>query len=58
MQENPIEYAQKITDLLANVTFASADAALKIARTLLDYRPTCASLEEATVRSPQADSEA
>ncbi len=56
MQELPIQYAQKIIDLLADIPFASADAALKISRTLLDYRPTCASLVEMKVQSPQADS--
>lgn len=34
----PIKYAEKIVDLLASVPFASAEAALKISHTLLEYQ--------------------
>jgi hypothetical protein len=56
MQVKPIEYAQKINDILAEIPFASADASLKIARILLDYRPTSAYAEEMKVQSRLEDS--
>ncbi len=40
MQDNPLRYAQRISELLAEVPYATADAALKIARSLLDYSVT------------------
>lgn len=38
VDNNPIGYAQKIADLLADVPYAVADSALRIAVNLLEYR--------------------
>ena len=35
---NPVEYAQKIVDLLADACYPVANSALKIARVLLEHR--------------------
>ena len=38
MQDHPIEYAQKIIELLAETPLDNAKIAIRIARELLDYR--------------------
>ena len=38
VDNNPIEYAQNIVDLLADAPYAVADSALKIAGNLLEFR--------------------
>lgn len=46
MQENPTLYAEKIVELLSDVNYSTADASLKLARVLLDYRATVSVAEQ------------
>ena len=53
MQDSPIRYAETIANILKDLPYATADAALKIARNILDYTVTAAGRDYLAHRADQ-----